>query len=200
MNYLAHLALIPSKNEDRANALRIGNLLGDFIKGTESSLRLQLPADLVDGIMLHRAIDKFTDTHPAFLASKKLLAPERRRYAGIVVDIIYDHFLSLHWGTYHQKPLDDFISNIYAILDDNKEWQLGTLNQAFPIMKSQNWLASYATKEGIHETFRRVATRGKFTAPIAATHLDFNEHYHSFENHFHLIYKDLLEFTDQFTF
>ncbi|MFT5906277.1 MAG: acyl carrier protein phosphodiesterase [Cryomorphaceae bacterium] len=200
MNYLAHLSLIPSIGEDRADALRIGNLLGDFIKGTESSLRLEHPTDLVDGIMLHRAIDKFTDAHPAFLASKKLLAPERRRYAGIVVDIIYDHFLSLHWGTYHEKPLEQFISNIYNSLDENKEWQLGAMKQAFPIMKSQNWLASYATKEGIHETFRRVATRGKFTARIADTHLDFNEHYHSFENHFHLIYKDLLEFTNQFTF
>jgi len=103
MNYLAHLALIPTSCRDREDALRIGNLLGDFIKGTESSLRLQFPVDLVDGIKLHRAIDKFTDAHPSFLESKQLLAPERRRYAGIVLDIIYDHFLSIHWKTY-QTP------------------------------------------------------------------------------------------------
>lgn len=200
MNYLAHLALIPSHDKDRADALRIGNLLGDFIKGTESSLRAKHPSDLVDGIMLHRAIDKFTDEHPAFIASKELLAPERRRYAGIVVDIIFDHFLSLHWNAYHDQPLDIFISHIYTTLDDNEGWRLGTLKHAFPMLKSQNWLASYVTKEGIHETFRRVATRGRFTAPVADTHLDFEEHYHSFEKHFHLIYKDLIIFTNQFTF
>lgn len=200
MNYLAHLALIPSNSGERSDALRIGNLLGDFIKGTESSLRLQLPADLVDGIILHRAIDKFTDSHPAFLASKQLLAPERRRYAGVVVDIIYDHFLSLHWEKYHTGKLDQFISNIYTILDTNKEWQLGKLKEAFPSLKAQNWLASYATREGIHETFRRVSQRGKFTTPIAETHIDFNDHYHSFEEHFHLIYKDLIDYTQKFSF
>lgn len=198
MNYLAHLALVPSSDEARSDALRIGNLLGDFIKGTESSLRLQLPSDLVDGIMLHRAIDKFTDAHPAFLKSKQLLDPERRRYAGVVVDIIYDHFLSLHWENYHEEPLKLFIPRIYNILDDKKEWQLGKLKEAFPIMKSQNWLASYGTREGIKETFRRVSQRGKYTAPIENTHLDFNLNYEDFEEHFHIIYRDLIEFTHQF--
>lgn len=200
MNYLAHLALTPSSTGVRADALRIGNLLGDFIKGTESTLRLQLSADLVDGIMLHRAIDKFTDAHPTFLASKQLLSPERKRFAGIVVDIIYDHFLSLHWETYHDEPLDQFIAKVYTLLDTNKEWQLGTLKQAFPIMKSQNWLGCYSTVEGINTTFRRVASRGKHTAPIADTHLDFKQHYHQFQEHFHLIYKDLLTFKNNFTF
>jgi len=200
MNYLAHLSLIPTSCRDREDAIRIGNLLGDFIKGTESSLRLQLPANIVDGIMLHRAIDKFTDAHSIFLESKLLLAPERRRYAGIVLDLIYDHFLSVHWKTYHEEPLDKFIARMYSIIDTNKEWQLGKLKDAFPYMKSQNWLASYATRKGIHETFNRVAHRGKFTAPISETHIDFDAHYKEFEKHFHIIYKDLIKFTNQFIF
>jgi len=67
-------------------------------------------------------------------------------------------------------------------------------------MKSQDWLGSYATKEGINETFNRVANRGKFTAPISETHIDFNTHYEEFEKHFHTIYKDLIKFTNQFKF
>ena len=200
MNYLAHLALTPPADQTRHNALKIGNLLGDFIKGSESTLRLQLPADIVDGIMLHRAIDKYTDSHPAFLASKALLAPERRRFAGIVVDIIYDHFLSLHWSSYHDGKLNDFISHSYSIIETNKEWQLGTLKEAFPLMKRQNWLACYITKDGINKTFERVAQRGKYTSPIVNTHLDFEKNYHKFEAHFHRIYKDLLEFKDQYSF
>ncbi len=201
MNYLAHLALTPTVDDAlRQNALRVGNLLGDFVKGTESSLRLQLPADLVDGIMLHRGIDKFTDTHPAFLASKALLSPERKRYAGIVLDIIYDHFLSLHWSTYHDQPLDEFITNVYTLIDDNQEWQLGTLKDVFPMMQSENWLSRYRTISGIQETFRRVATRGKFTAPISSTDIDFKSHYAVFENYFHTLYQDLVDFKDSFKF
>jgi len=200
MNYLAHLALIPPNQEERADALRIGNLLGDFVKGTEASLRKTLPHDLVAGIILHRAIDKCTDKHPAFLASKQLLAPERRRYAGIVIDIIYDHFLSIHWHHYYEVNLADFITNIYTILDQHKEWQLGKLATAFPLMRSENWLASYSTKDGIHETFRRVAHRGKFTDPIADTSIDFDLHYTTFEKHFHHLYRYLTTFTQEYTF
>ena len=201
MNYLAHLALTPKVSDTvRQDALRVGNLLGDFVKGTESSLRLQLPTDLVDGILLHRGIDKFTDAHPAFLASKALLAPERRRYAGIVLDIIYDHFLSIHWSTYHDQPLNEFIKYVYAIIDNNKEWQLGKLKEIFPHMKSENWLSRYHNIEGIEKTFRRVATRGKFTSPIADTHIDFKFHYYNLEEHFHSIYKDLVDFKNDLKF
>ncbi len=194
MNYLAHLALAPN-----SPAARIGNLLGDFVKGTEASLRIKLPDDLVDGIILHRAIDKYTDAHPAFLASKQLLAPERRRYAGVVIDLIYDHFLSIHWDDYYDQPLDDFTQEIYAILDENKEWHLGNLKEGFPIMKSQDWLACYGTMEGITETFRRVSNRSRFTAPIEDTHLDLMKHYKVFEAHFLEIYQDLIAFVESKT-
>jgi len=201
MNYLAHLALNPTVDDAmRQDALCVGNLLGDFVKGTESSLRLQLPADLVDGICLHRGIDKFTDYHPSFLASKELLAPERKRYAGIVLDIIYDHFLSIHWDAYYDQPLEEFITYVYSIIDENKEWQLGNLKNVFPYMKSENWLARYSSISGINETFKRVANRGKYTAPIAHTSIDFEKHYSSFECHFHELYRNLIEYKDHFKF
>lgn len=193
MNYLAHIALAAP-----TDASRIGNLLGDFVKGTEQSLRLQLPADLVDGIMMHRAIDTYTDAHPAFLESKELLAPERKRYAGIVIDLIYDHFLCIHWDHFYKQPLDEFIQAFYQSLEHKKEWQLGKLKDAFPYMKSQNWLARYATIEGMNETLQRVSQRGKFTAPIAGTTADFKKHYSMFEKHFMIIYDDLIKFTAPF--
>ncbi len=194
MNYLAHLALAPD-----TDASRIGNLLGDFIKGDESSLRLHLAPDLVEGIMLHRAIDKFTDAHPAFRASKALLAPQRRRFAGIAIDIIYDHFLSIHWHDYYHQPLPEFIQQVYRTIEQHKEWQIGTLARVFPTMKSQNWLARYASRDGIALTLKQVAQRGKFTAPIADIFIDFNHHYHQFDQHFTDIYPALIEFVNQKT-
>lgn len=193
MNYLAHIALAHP-----TDASRIGNLLGDFVKGTESSLRLKLPAELVDGIMMHRAIDLYTDSHPAFLESKELLAPERKRYAGIVIDLIYDHFLCKNWHTFYEQPLEEFIQQFYLALKEKKEWQFGKLKEAFPYMYAQNWLARYATAEGMEETFRRVSKRGKFTAPIEDTYIDFTKHYDEFEKHFIVIYKDLIKFAQSF--
>jgi len=129
-----------------------------------------------------------------------LLAPKRRRYAGIVLDIIYDHFLSIHWDSYYELPLDDFIHQVYTTIENNKEWQLGQLKNIFPTMKSENWLSRYIHISGIEETFRRVAKRGKYTTPIADTHIDFKQHYSTFEEHFQHIYKDLIEFKDHFKF
>jgi len=189
MNYLAHLALAPA-----TNASRIGNLLGDFAKGSESSLRTNLPSDLVDGIILHRAIDKYTDQHPSFLAARPLLDPSRSRYAGVVIDIIFDHFLSIHWHNFYDQPLDEFIAEIYQTLHDHPEWQLGTLKTIFPRMQSQNWLGCYGTIEGMTDTFHRVSTRSRFTQPIKDTHLDLKQHYKAFEKHFLAIYPDLILF------
>ena len=191
MNYLAHLALAPN-----TDAARVGNLLGDFVKGTEHSLRELYPVEIVDGIILHRAIDKYTDNHPAFLASKKLLAVERQRYAGVVVDLIYDHFLSIHWNDFYDQPLDDFIEEMYTTIDEKKEWQLGTLKDAFPYMKSQNWLGSYGTIENITLTFLRVSSRSRFTTLIKDTHLDLEKHYDEFETYFEEIYRDLIKFVE----
>jgi hypothetical protein len=100
MNYLAHLHLAP----DDA-AARVGNLLGDFLKPSHAG---HLPQALQQGMALHRQIDSHTDSHPLVARSKQRIAAERRRYAGILVDIFYDHFLAQHWPRFSSMPLADF--------------------------------------------------------------------------------------------
>ncbi|SHJ79494.1 Acyl carrier protein phosphodiesterase [Rubritalea squalenifaciens DSM 18772] len=190
MNFLAHLALAAP-----TDASRIGNLLGDFAKGTLEALAETYPPEVINGIITHRAIDRFTDEHPTFSEAKILLAPKRRRYAGIIIDIAYDHFLAQHWDSYHEGSLDDFAQECYAALERHPDWQAGRLKHALPYMKKENWLVGYKALSGIERTFKRVSTRGKYTAPIYHAMDDLKTNYHSLEALFHRFYPELQSYT-----
>jgi len=191
MNYLAHLLLA-----DDSDASRIGNLLGDFTRGPMEELAKLYPAELVRGIKMHRAVDSFTDSHEVFRRSRTLLSPERRRFAGIIVDIFFDHYLCLHWKQYCQLPLEEFIEEVYRALDEHPEWRAGRLAEAFPMMRSENWLMTYTTIEGIGLTLDRVSRRSPRISKIAGGAEDLRENYEAFEKHFHEFMPDLVKFVN----
>lgn len=186
MNFLAHLYLAAP-----TDASRIGNLLGDFARGTPESLRDRFPPEVLDGIVMHRKLDRFTDGHPAFHEARDLLAPERRRFAGIVVDVIFDHFLSIHWTEFSDQPLPDFLQEIYDAFDRHPDWLGEELGPLVPRIKQENWLMSYATLDGIALTFGRIASRSPRLAPIAGTRDDLVAHYQSFDRAFHEFFPDV---------
>ena len=192
MNYLAHLLLA-----DDSDASRIGNLLGDFTRGPISDLEKQFPAEVIRGIKMHRAVDRFTDSHPIFRKARTLLAPERRRFAGIIIDIFYDHFLCVHWKDYSQVPLSKFIESVYQALDAHPEWRAGRLAKAFPMMRDEDWLTRYATTEGVDDILQRVSRRSPRITKIAESIHDLQENYTAFETHFKHFMPDLLEFVYQ---
>jgi len=109
MNYLAHLFLGP-KDPEQA----LGSLLGDFVRGPVHSL--DLPHGVREGIWLHRRIDAFTDAHPLVRRSRERVSAERRRYAGIMIDMFYDHLLAKHWLAFSDQPLEYFTRDIYRLL------------------------------------------------------------------------------------
>lgn len=185
MNFLAHLHLAAP-----TDASRIGNLLGDFAKGTPDSLRERLPAEVVRGIVMHRSLDVFTDRHPAFRRARDLLSPERRRFAGVVIDVVFDHFLAVQWESFAPQPLDLFIAEIHAALDRHPEWLGPELTRILPRMKNENWLHSYGSLEGLDCTFRRISRRSPRTGPIAGSAADLADHYATFERFFRDFYPD----------
>ncbi|MGB0774889.1 MAG: ACP phosphodiesterase [Akkermansiaceae bacterium] len=189
MNYLAHLLLA-----DDTDASRIGNLLGDFVRGSISQLAETYPTEVVRGIKMHRAVDRFTDSHALFKDAKLLLAPERRRFAGVIVDILFDYYLCQHWKTYCRQPLAEFCQEVYRALDKHPEWRAGRLAKAFPTMKMQDWLTNYSHKEGIALTLRRVSQRTPRVAPIAQSVEDFHQHHDEFEQIFLAYMPELIEF------
>lgn len=92
MNYLAHLYLA----DDSPGSL-IGSLLGDFVKG---NLDNAYDEEITRGILIHRRIDSFSDSHEKVLESKRLISPKRRTFSSIIIDVSFDHFLARDWSEY----------------------------------------------------------------------------------------------------
>lgn len=134
MNYLAHLHL-----GGRQPADMLGSLYGDFVKGP---LQGRWPLQVEAGIRLHRQIDAFTDSHPLVLQAKARFPSERRRYAGILLDLFFDHCLAANWQDYSTEPLEDFTLRVYRALQSEPQLP-GRLALIAPRMAEQDWLGSY---------------------------------------------------------
>lgn len=152
MNYLAH-ALLAGADDD----LRLGGMLGDFVKGSPTTLANDFPPGVLRGIALHRRIDSFVDRHPVFLLSRSRVSAERRRYSGIMVDMFYDHFLAVHWSRFSDQPLEDFTQHFYALLAANGELLPERLGRVLPHMRRDDWLLSYREADSVAFALDRMA-------------------------------------------
>jgi acyl carrier protein phosphodiesterase len=159
VNWLAHLRLAP-----RDPMLAIGNLCGDFVAGVDLG---GLPPALQRGIHQHRAIDRFVDAHPVMARSRARLGPDARRFAGVLVDVFYDHFLARDWGGLGDgRPLAAFADATYDLLDQHAAVLPNRLRDVLPFMRAENWLASYARLDGIDAVLLRMAARLRRPSPL----------------------------------
>jgi len=149
LNYLAHLLLA---GDDPA--LRLGGILGDFVKG---SLPGNLPTTVARGVALHRRVDSFADAHPAFQTSRRRVSGARRRYAGIMVDMFYDHLLAANWSSWSGQPLHRFAADAYDLLEMNSSMLPKRLTEILPTMRSQDWLASYREIDAVAGALDRMS-------------------------------------------
>ena len=153
MNYLAHLYLSEPHEE-----AWLGSLMGDFVKGP---LDDRYGREITRGIAIHRKIDVFTDAHPVVLRSKSRMSVMRRRYAGIMVDVFYDHFLARHWQDFHDEPLAEFTGRVYRVLQRYQSVLPERLQRMAPMMMQWDWLGSYADIGSIYTALNRMGQRLK---------------------------------------
>jgi len=188
MNFLAHIYL-SGDNEQ----VKIGNFMADSIKGKKY---LKYPGDLQKGIILHRAIDYYTDTHPVFKQSTQKLFPEYGHYSGIIVDIFYDHFLASNWEKYSEVPLKEYTLNFYRLLEENFEVLPTKVKTFLPYMVNDNWLLSYAEIEGIKKVLigMNIRTGKKSNMHLAVNEL--KEYYEEFEQEFEFFFENIISFTN----
>ena len=151
MNWLAHVLLAEPNPE-----ARLGNLLGDLVKGTQ---RQSLNINLQRGIECHQAIDIFTDKHPVVKSSKQRIDSEYRRFAGILVDVFYDYILATNWQDYSKIPLAEFTSIVYASWSGHLSSLPVYPQGAIDRLIAEDWLNSYSTLEGIELTLARISCR-----------------------------------------
>ncbi len=165
MNFLAHAFLAGGHPE-----LVVGGVIGDWIKGP---LPGTLPDDLARGVALHRAIDSFAETHPAFCASRTRVSPARRRYAGVLVDIFYDHLLALNWAIHHEQPLEDFSASVYDQIARRMPQIPETAHRAMTFMAAEDWFVSYSGLDGIATVLARMSRYAKRPNPLAGGEQEF---------------------------
>lgn len=184
MNYLAHLFL-----SDRTPASLIGNLLGDFVKGGAVHLYSE---EIRKGIDLHRKVDSYTDSHAIVRSSKSLVCSQRRRFAGVLVDMFYDHFLAKNWLEYSEVPLPDFARGVYQVLQDSRDILPESLNQIVPTIIARDLLCSYREIGGIDTAINRMSARIKRANNLAGGVEDLTANYQQFESHFRAFFPLLI--------
>lgn len=190
MNFLAHIYL---SGED--SLIKIGNFMADGIRGKQFK---NFPSKIQKGILLHHAIDTFTDTHPIFKQSTKRLYPHYSHYANVITDIFYDHFLAKNWTNYSTIPLSEYTSHFYKSLDDNYTILTEKTHHLMPYMKKENWLLRYADINGIKHILTQMdLRRTKNFSKMRLATAELVEFYFDFEQEFTLFFGELRVFTDK---
>lgn len=189
MNYLAHLYLADADHESL-----IGNLMGDFVKGPVPT---ELPCKRRLGVILHRKIDTFTDAHPTFITSKRRIGPPFGRYSGILIDLVYDHFLARHWSHYSDQALPDFCSTVYTALDDAYPTLPARMQRSVRYMLANDLLFSYRELAGIERALQGIERRLRRPSGLSLALIELETHYLALETDFSEFFPQLIAFVEQ---
>jgi acyl carrier protein phosphodiesterase len=158
VNFLAHFHLAwPDEG------LVAGGLEGDYYKGP---LPGELPEQLERGVKLHRAIDAYTDQHPMVKDLREQFPADLRRYAGILIDLCFDHYLSTHWEQFSDTPLPEFTGEVYAVLTRNRQNMSNAARQMLAHMVEHDILGLYRDWETVPRSAARIGQRFKRYNPL----------------------------------
>lgn len=189
MNYLAHLYLSGESDE-----ILLGNFIGDYVKGQQY---LHYTDEVQKGILLHRSIDSFTDTHPLVREASDFFRPAYGRYAGIVVDVIFDHFLAKYWRYYSPITLRQFAKHVHAVLLSNF-FQLPTRVKGFlPFLIQHKRLESYARLDGIQQSLHIMAHRTSLPDQTNQAMAILEENFPQLKELFERFFEELVQYSEE---
>ena len=183
MNFLAHIYLSYNNPE-----IQIGNFIADSVRSKQ--LENYTP-EIKKGVLLHWEIDRYTDQHDVVKESKKLLYPKYGKYAAVLVDIFYDHYLAKNWLDYNTRPLDQEVQEFYSLLDRRKEELPENIQKMLPFMKRENWLYNYQFIEGMDNVLKGMGRRATFNSKMEEGVQELQLFYTDFEQHFLDFFPDL---------
>ncbi|MDN6279699.1 MAG: acyl carrier protein phosphodiesterase [Psychroflexus sp.] len=183
MNYLAHIYLSGDDTK-----LMLGNFMADSIKGKDY---LKYHDDIQRGILLHREIDTFTDSHPIVMESKAKFYSVLHHYSGVAVDVLYDHVLAKNWQRYNAEKLEDYVSNIYETLTNHKVFLTKNVLNFLPIMIEYNWLVSYRNVDSIDQILKQMNRRIKHRVDLSAAVPIMVDQQAEFDREFEIFFEDI---------
>ncbi|MDH3635367.1 MAG: ACP phosphodiesterase [Gammaproteobacteria bacterium] len=189
MNHFAHLVLAQPTVEST-----IGNLLGDFARGIDPEL---LPGAVRAGLNNHRAVDRFTDTHPLIREMKQGFSPDRRRFAGIALDIYFDHLLIIHWKKFEARNLEDLIASFYRHMSNGQALMPAeNMRRVTLRMIDYDWFGSYRDLDAVAEALDRVAGRIRFANQFDNAIEDLQRNHESIRDGFFEFYPQLQQYVE----
>lgn len=189
MNYLAHIYLSGESDE-----VILGNFIGDYVKGNKHQ---EYPEKVAFGIRLHRSIDQFTDQHPDVKKCIDLLKPEYGRYAGIVVDVFFDHFLAANWNQYSVYTLREFAKHAHAVFLSNFRLLPFRVKQFLPFLIQHKRLESYAKVERLHEVLEIMSRRTSLPAKSKQAMQVLIQEYDQFDALFQSFFSEMIDYVER---
>jgi acyl carrier protein phosphodiesterase len=186
MNYLAHIFLSGVDQE-----ILIGNFIGDYVKGRDY---LNYSQTVKKGILLHRRIDYFTDNHKVVHQSMNYFAPKYRKYAGIIIDILYDHFLAVNWEKFALQPLDIFKEDLFETLKKYHPVLPERVQFFIPSFITNDWINVYKTFDGIISVLYRMSMRTSLPNESEFAREVFHKYYIQIQSEFLTFFPDIIKF------
>lgn len=190
MNFLAHLFLSGEDEE-----LMTGNFMADHVKGHQAFL---YKPQITRGILHHRFIDSFTDNHDVVKYSKQRLYSKYHKYAPVIVDVFYDHFLAADFNNHAKVNLSSFAQKCYTVLSKNINLMPERVQNFLPYMIRYDWLNSYAKPEGAGRALAGLATRAKFNSDMQNAIYDLLADYDFYKSEFDLFFPELVKYSKEF--
>ena len=166
----------------------------DFLRKDEID---NYTGDVQEGIQLHRVIDNYTDEHPASLELRAMLRPRHGKYAPVVVDLIWDYYLSVNWKDYAGSSLEDFAHTIYDILLDRRLELPSKLNMRLDEMIANDFLRSYSSKVRMLSSLRWMDRRAKFNSNFESAVLDVEENEEKIQELFTSFFPEMIRHVEQ---
>lgn len=186
MNYLAHLYLSDQTSDGLA-----GSLLGDFVSGNIAG---KFNERVEHEILLHRRIDLFTDTNEIVKRSKARISANLKRFAGVLIDVFYDHFLAVDFERYSAVPLKVFTEKAYRALEEHGALFPDAFRQRIPAIIETDLLGSYRSLDGIHVALQRISSRIKRENSLPEGIFDLENSYRELNADFDEYFPQLIAF------
>lgn len=153
MNFLAHSFLSFSDEQI------VGQFLEDHIRNKD---RFSFAQEIQNGIAMHRAIDTFTDSHPAIHEAKKIFSPLVRLYSGAFVDVAMDYFLANDLSIHSLEGWKNHSQHVYKVLNENLSLFPENFKLMLSKMQEEDWLYNYREDWGIKFSMRNVLHKARY--------------------------------------
>jgi len=189
MNFLAHVYLSGTSGE-----IQVGNFIGDYVKG---NAYLKYPEEIKKGIILHRAIDNFTDNHPVVNASKSHIKDRYKRYSGIVVDIFYDHYLASEWDNFSTQALPQYVKAVVRRLVKNYLILPAKVKKFLPYFLHNKWYELYTSIAGIKTVLARMSNRTSLPDETEYAIKILTDNYQTFREEFYTFFPQIINYVKE---